>query len=429
MVYLQLLPIAEFSYFGKDGCVFHLLNQKRFPCDEKMAALLDELLQGKAYIESEQEEDFKQYLSQSMKEGMLYPYSAPVYHEAYQARSSMEIRGLFEEPPQMREVFIQGAGACNYNCKYCKLRSQDIYVSNGCRSCIQWGDLDASCKLSDRLEDVKRILQLHHSRITISGGNLFLEWEETRRMIEFVIQESPSADIHIVHNGTMLSEEILNYLKEHDICVEIMAFGYDEASWLEVTGNNTAFKEWNELFLHLQKLHIHLELISIGNEKYLDQIKKFVMQVCGKSVYDIVEISETAGGLRTVLPYSERTRLPLDDFFERKRFNRCLYGKLALTMKGRIQPCPMLEDTLVDLLEQEFEYIFQNQIVDQYWRMTRKDVPGCGQCPYQWLCSDCMKAVIDFSKKNRSGEPICRRIEPTEGGEGDGAFASTIGYS
>lgn len=427
MIYLQLLPVAEFSYYGKDGCVFHLLNQKRFPCDEKVAALLDELLKGKAYVESEYEEDFNQYLSELMEEGMLYPYSNPVYHETYCSKSSMEIRGLFEEPPQMREIYIQGAKKCNYNCKYCKMNQKEEGVNYGCRSCIQWGDLDTGNTIDDRTRDIKRLMQLHHSKVTISGGNPFLAWKDTKRMINLILQESASTEIHIIHNGAMLSEEILYYLREHNIYMEIMVFGYDDISCFEVTGSKAAFKEWNELLKCLQKLHIDFELIPVGNGKNLDMIQRFIMDECYRPVHNIVEISETEQELRTVIPYSERMKLPLDEFFDRKRYNRCLYGKLALTMAGRIQPCPMLEDTLVDLREKKLEFIFQNQYIDRYWRMTRKEVSGCRQCPYQWLCSDCMKMVMRINQYKGGTEWFCKHME--EGGEENETVTSTVGHS
>lgn len=411
MTYLQLLSAAEFSYFGKDGCVFHLFNQKRFPCDEKMAALLDELLQGKAYMESEYEEDFNHYLSQLMEEGMLYPYSAPVYHEAYCSRSNMEIRGLFEEPPQMREIYIQGAKKCNYNCKFCKINREETIVNYGCKSCIQWGELDTSDTVNDRIGDIKRLLQLHHSKITILGGNPFLTWEETQKMINVILQESALTEVHIIHNGTMLSEEILYYLKTHNIYMEIMVFGYDNASCFEATGCETAYNEWNELLRCLQELNIDFELIPVGNGEKLDMIQKFIRNECHMPMDNIVEISETAKELRTAMSYSERIKLPLDEFFDRKRYNRCLYGKLALTMGGRIQPCPMLEDTLADLKEQNLEFIFQNQMIDKYWRMTRESVSVCGQCPYQWLCSDCMKTVLKINRKKEEAGWLCENMK------------------
>lgn len=429
MIYLQLLPVAEFSYYGTDGCVFHLLNQKRFPCDEKMAALLDELLQGKAYVESEYEEDFKHYLSQLMEEGMLYPYSAPVYHEKYCSKSSMEIRGLFEEPPQMREIFIQGGNSCNYHCKYCKINHKDTIINYGCRSCIQWGDFDSENTIDDRLGDIKRLLQLHHSKVTISGGNLFMTWNETKKIISLILQESASTEVHIIHNGAMVSEEILDYLKEHNIYIEMMVFGYDETSCFKATGSRTAFEEWNALFHRLEELDIEFDLIPVGNDGNLDMIRSFIMDECHRPIYNSVEISEAGQELEGVLSYSERIKLPLDDFFEQKRYNKCLYGKLALTMDGRIQPCPMLGDILVDLKEEKLEFIFQNQRIDQYWRMTRKAITGCGQCPYQWLCSDCMKTMIILNKNKEEAGWFCEHIEESGGKEKNGTVTSAIGYS
>lgn len=426
MIYLQLLPNAEFSYYGDDGCAFHLLNHKRFPCDKKTAELLEELLRGKPYEESEYEKDFKEYLSQLMIEGMLYQYQSPVYHEPYCSKSNMEIRGLFEEPPHMNQIYIQGAGTCNYNCKYCQLNPERTIVNYGCNSCIQWGDLSKSYTINDRTKDIKRLLQLHHSKITISGGNAFLDWKATRTVLKAILQADSSTKIHIIHNGSMLSEEILRFLSGQKIHMSIMVFGFDKDSYCKITGKRTSYEEFEELLKRFQELHITYELIPIGNGTNLKNIQEFVGNIHHMSVNNMVEISESKEKLRTSLTYQERKMLPLDEFFDRKRYNKCLYGKLALTMDGRIQPCPMIEDVLVDLKEQNLEYIFQNQQIDRYWRMTRKSITVCGHCPYQWICSDCTKTLAVVDQHGEKSGWICEHMREL-GGDNYGAVASTIG--
>lgn len=429
MQYLQLLPNAEFSYFGENGCVFHLLNQKRFPCDKKIAALLEELLKGKPYVESECEEGFKQYLSQLMQEGMLYLYPAPVYHEAFCSKSKMEIRGLFEEPPQMNQIYIQGAVKCNYNCKYCKINQEQTIINYGCRSCIQWGDVHTSDTISDRIEDIKRLLRLRHSKITISGGNPFLDWQETKRVLNAILQTDSSTEIHIIHNGSMLSDEILCYLKEYNIHIEVMVFGYDKNSYLKVTESENAYQDLKALLKQFQALHIVYELIPIGSSSELEMIEEYIMNRYNVPTQHMVEINETEEKLRTSMSYPERKKLPLDGFFDEKRYNRCLYGKLALTMEGRIQPCPMLNEELVHLKVQGLEYIFQGQLIDKYWRMTRSSFHACGQCPYQWLCTDCTKTMEIINRNGEHSGWVCEHMKDSEGGNTYGAATSTIRHS
>ncbi len=103
MTYLQLLPNAEFVYFGLDGCVFHLWNQKRFPCDRKSVALLNELLRGKPYEEAEYENEFNEYLLELMQEGMLYPMGNFLFG------------GYCIEPNRSNKTFIAASSFGYYN--------------------------------------------------------------------------------------------------------------------------------------------------------------------------------------------------------------------------------------------------------------------------------------------------------------------------
>ncbi len=410
MTYLQLLPNAEFVYFGLDGCVFHLWNQKRFPCDRKSAALLNELLRGKPYEEAEYENEFNEYLLELMQEGMLYPYSTPVYHEIYEAKSRMEIRGLFEEPPQMRQIYIQGASKCNYACSYCRIDKDQTVVNNGCKSCILWGTSCSEDTALNQIEAIKRLLQLHHSDITISGGNVFLNWEYIRNVLDLILSEDQAAELHIIHNGSMVTDEILHYIKVHEIYLEVMVLGYDERSWQSVTGSEDACQEFGELMRKIREFQIRYSFVLIGSKETLKHIQKFADDNYPEAANSIVEIGEENERLATAVSYEERMRLPLDEFSSRKRYNRCLYGTLALALDGTIRACPMFDETLADLKEQNLEYIFQSRIIDKYWRMTRQSYSSCVQCPYQWLCSDCMKALETAGQNGGRTGSLCERM-------------------
>ncbi len=225
-----------------------------------------------------------------------------------------------------------------------------------------------------------------------------------------ILSEDQAAELHIIHNGSMVTDEILHYIKVHEIYLEVMVLGYDERSWQSVTGSEDACQEFGELMRKIREFQIRYSFVLIGSKETLKHIQKFADDNYSEAANSIVEIGEENERLATAVSYEERMRLPLDEFSSRKRYNRCLYGTLALALDGTIRACPMFDETLADLKEQNLEYIFQSRIIDKYWRMTRQSYSSCVQCPYQWLCSDCMKALETAGQNGGRTGSLCERM-------------------
>ena len=183
--------------------------------------------------------------------------------------------------------------------------------------------------MQDKLHDIRRILQLHHSKVTFSGGNIFMEWDENKQIIDMILLESPETEIHIVHNGETIHNEHLEYIDRNNIIVDLIAFGYDEESFCSVTGEQGAYQNFVSCLKQLTQSKILYNIIAIGTKEKIKKITK-MKDINIKPVFECaVTSSNEIEGIAST--FEERKKLAIDSTFMQKRDNRCLYGKIALT--------------------------------------------------------------------------------------------------
>lgn len=406
MEYIQLLPNAEFIYYGEDGCVFDLFNRRNHYCKKKYVEEFKQLLNGKPYIEAELNKDLVHYIETLMDEGLVYIYNNKVFHEPFYEKSKQEIRGLFEEPPVFNNIFIQASEYCGYDCVFCKEQGHHN-VNNSCETCIKWGDKKEKYDLENQITNILRILKLHHTKITFSGGNTFAAWEENRKIIEVIFNESPDTEIHIVHNGEPISKEIINDLKKYSVIINLIVFGYDSESFYKVTQNKDSYANFLSSLKVFENEKIPIKLVAIGSKENLKKIKECQFNnndIVSCHIYDKYELDDENR-------FAVRMNKDTDAQFMDRKYNRCLYGKMAMTRNGLIKPCPSFSDSIVDLKYESLDSAFKRQGFDKYWRMNRKNLEICGKCPYQWNCNDCMKVVLEANQNKKEFEILCDRIK------------------
>lgn len=71
----------------------------------------------------------------------------------------------------------------------------------------------------------------------------------------------------------------------------------------------------------------------------------------------------------------------------------------------------MINDILLDLNTYSFDKLFQEMIMDKYWRFTKNDVKLCSKCPYKYSCEDCTAIEIAMNEKRISPMLVCDRFE------------------
>lgn len=100
-------------------------------------------------------------------------------------------------------------------------------------------------------------------------------------------------------------------------------------------------------------------------------------------------------------------------FFLMEKIHPCLAGTLAVSVDGKVYPCPELKEVIgiIDYdLNKTFSQIFNNQEeIMKYWCFGIEKIDTCKECEYRKTCSDCR--ALDYMLGNINEKCICSKKE------------------
>ena len=394
MSYLQLFPTARYEYYGEDGCLFDLLGTKRFYLEKEYAKHMSDLLNGEEYKREEYPDDFNDVISNLFKEGMAYIYEKPKYHEAIKFHNSIEIKGIYDQPPFLSNVYIEASDSCESSCSFCDMSA----VNEGCRSCIKWNRKGDNLSRKKLLATVERILHMRLKKLTILGGNPLLNWEYVSAVIS--IARERQEDIAIILHLPVLdvSDEVINFLKENRVDVKVLIMYNKWSTSARDKHLTTALKKMRSTGLNVQP-------VLMGTYAEISQMSQGLN--AEQEEWETVEVIDYVNVPQTSLKHQERKNLQPDTVFVQKKGNRCLNNKIALSLTGDISVCPALGVTLANVAEGKIEDAFYDYKIGAYWEMDREQIEDCNKCALKWLCNDCVNALQHANSRGLGGKYFC----------------------
>ena len=149
-----------------------------------------------------------------------FPYKGPK-HEA--PRISRDERYV-KFPGKSRDIYklrIQLGLNCNYKCSFC-LQGQD---GVNLASPVMHGDKVA--KFMQQLEQAQ--LKFDNLRkIELWGGEPLVYWKTLKEFVPMLRAKFPDVEISMISNGTLMTDEILDFLINHRIC---LTFSHDAQAY------------------------------------------------------------------------------------------------------------------------------------------------------------------------------------------------------
>lgn len=87
-----------------------------------------------------------------------------------------------------------------------------------------------------------------------------------------------------------------------------------------------------------------------------------------------------------------------------KNVNPCLFGKVAITLKGNVIPC---QNARSHILGNIFSNISLNDVIkkgclDEYWYLNKDKIELCKECEFRYGCNDCLILTHEFIGNNTS---------------------------
>ena len=400
-----LFPIAKFEYDEAGGSIIDLLNYERINYNKTEKDCLLNLFNADIDNVNDLDIQSKRIIKRLIDNGYGYIYKNNVYNDTHLKNRVFEIRGLAEDIPYFSKIYLEIGNKCNLKCAYC---SDDIKVGSACNTCIKWKKHnDETAKKFNFYNIIKRICKLWVEEFVFSGGNPILERELLIEYILLIRNILPKVKISINFNGCGLDNELTYFFAEHNIRLNITVLGYDSKSYLATTNEVNVFDEVKKNIKLCVDNNVEYYVVFLGNYN-----KEKNTGLDFDSASDIIYNSHVYSGEYMICKedtFEERKKRISVNYELNQKFNSCLNGRLAITSTGIIKPCPMIDDELLDLNNSSFNDLFQHEIIDRYWRFTKRNVKLCSKCPYKYSCEDCTAIEIEMNKGTINPKLVCDR--------------------
>ncbi|MFH1830240.1 MAG: radical SAM protein [Pseudomonadota bacterium] len=200
-----------------------------------------------------------------------------------------KLRARFEEPTGFENLTVYLTTGCNLNCKYCQLHSQPGKSNKKILSMKSFKQgINAFFSSYYSPDGVPR-------RVQFFGGEPLIEWPSFVKMVEYIrfCEEAEKfggekVDIHVNTNGTLLTDEILSFLKKNNVYLSVSLDGPQKEHDLyrkDLAGKGT----YQKIIHNMQRAHeigIDVTVLSVLGAHNLSGLPKFI-----KKIHDTCSVS------------------------------------------------------------------------------------------------------------------------------------------
>ncbi|MCL2576881.1 MAG: radical SAM protein [Defluviitaleaceae bacterium] len=390
MNYLKLSP--KVLYYGdkNEGCLYHIFEEKIEPLTGYKNEILHKSICDRISFD-EIEKIYGTLAGNFVKEmianGVAYLYDKDVYVEPVKLVSEWEIRGCLEKPMDLDDLYIQITDECNLKCDFCSLDA----VYNKCKGCFKWKIQDKQISTEKFLSILGQFCKLKIGNVVFSGGNPLLSWERVVETVLYLKNKGMKTNYCVKTNGFGISDSIIKDCMKHEITFDFVMIENSDVTSVAI-----------------EKIRNIVEY-KTSEIMYKDKNAKIN--------YDNVNTAEVIlneNRSKTIKTFLERMDTAITDISNRKKFSNCLSKTLAITMSGKLLPCPAFDDYIGDLTKESLIDIFQLQKQDRFTRLSKDNMLICKKCPYRYACVDC--TYVDMLANNGDIGLLCSKPEhvPTD---------------
>ncbi len=385
MGFYRLLPTAHIVYDQKGASVIDTLTFQKINYSYDDSILLKELLENESDDLGNLEKEKRLLLEHLMSEGYCYYYDKPAFNDIHKDKNAVEIRGLMEEIPHFSEIFFE-IGA-NGNKEESDIKE---YIC-GCHACKEWPHKNRiNNKTIDFDSIISRIVKLWVDKLVLTGSNPLAHSKMIANYVDKIRKYREDLCIEIISPIIPIEREMLEYLSSQNVNLGIVVKDSDL-----IEGNLV-----EKFCLQIKQAGINQDIYYNGENLNNDLFDKLI------SLGIAVNVNRNM--LNDKKTYKNRIEEGNKDYWTNQSFHHCLKNKMAITKEGFVRPCPMINDDLWDLGKQTVDQLFQEQKLDDYWRLTKREIQGCSDCRNRYFCTDCALAELMVKDGILKHEVLCR---------------------
>jgi radical SAM protein with 4Fe4S-binding SPASM domain len=428
--YFRLRPECHLVQGALKGVVYNLLSGDIFALDVHERKIVEaceanEPIKKISQVSGVSEKDVYDFLLELEENHVGMFFDSPFYVEKYIDRTIWEVKLFWRDPPDLQTAFIELSNRCNLDCFFC--REQPVIRRWACMGCSRHPLMGKEPITETHYLDVLMELnKLQCHSLIIRGGNPLLEVDKFKT----IVKKARSLDFHeisVATNGVDISPEMVRFLKEHSIHPIIQVFSHKGEVFDSICGKTGSFAKLSNQLKQFNKLNIPFSITGVFHhsekEELIETWRYFQAFSPVKMIRDHILVlssddrfGSNADEVRKELYYQNKSlpRASVKDFFDKKQYNPCLNGKIAVTAAGDVLPCPVMRDDILgNIKTTSIQKIFADEAIDTYWNLSKEKIVRCKQCEYRYACSDC-RALEKAATGDLHGLKYCA-YDPEQG--------------
>lgn len=392
------------------GALYNLHSGDVFSVDPQLGALLSRCDEERKPLDEAinsidtPREEVLEALSQLKKEniGRFYEVkNTPPIIEKLKPSETIKQRNPYAQS-KLASLHFELTGECNLDCIYCERDSTQVRKKTGC---ARWPANHTLTKL--HLDDWKQIIvdaeKLGCVTLTFTGAEPLLAWDDLSALI-ISARNNGFEEITIETNGTLLDEQKIHFLKQHDIVINLQIFSFKESIHDGITKTPGSFaammKNLELMFEHELKFMFTLPIIDDNGDHVQDTVEWFEGYEPAKIIFDVIfpkgkdDFTHVSMGHLDSIYRTARhpfRKVSPQSFCNQIEAHSCFRKKLAITCYGEVLPCPMAREEIMGHIPAEdlISLLLHKNACNEFWFLTKDKVKVCQDCEYRYACFDC----------------------------------------
>jgi radical SAM protein with 4Fe4S-binding SPASM domain len=428
--YFRLRPECYLVLGALKGAIYNLLSGEIFALEAYERKIIEaceanEPVEKISQVSGASEKKVSDFLLQLEENHVGMFFEKPVFIDKYIDRTLLDVKQFWRDPPQLEIASVELSNQCNLDCYFC--RGQQVVRRWACMGCSRQPVMGSeSITEKDYLDILEQLNKLKCQNLNVRGGNPLCEADKFRA----VVKKARSLDfnqIFVVTNGVDISPEMVRFLKEHSVHPIIQVFSHKAELFDSICGKTGSFARLTTQLKQFNKLNIPFSLTALFPHADMEEMKGTRAYFQSFSPVNMIRdhflplppdntFGSKADAVQKELYYQNKDlpRTSVKDFFDKKQYNPCLNGKLAITLTGDVLPCPeMRNDIIGNIKTKTIQELFTAEAFDTYWGLKKEKIVTCKQCEYRYACSDC-RALEQSGTGDLHGLKYCA-YEPEQG--------------
>ena len=348
------------------SCIYDFRNSKLYRINNALAREIERAGKGD-FADKDVQGELKKIFGYLMDEGVIMLSSQPRFSEIYDMKKEIECSF----------AWIEVTEKCNLKCRHCYNES-NLYR-------------ESSMTFEDYKIVVDSLLKLGIKRIQIIGGEPFFIADILKEMLDYTVGKFDA--IEIFTNGTMLSNEWMEYLKIANIRVALSVYSYDSEVHDKVTKckgawekTNITIKKLKEYGIKYRVCNVLMRDVALGSsttDLYTLSSEKDIVRMAGRANFLLL----TDELIKKKLITKETFSHPLN----KKSLctticgHNCFASKIYISAKLEVFPCVM-ERRIKHCIVSECDGI---QLKKSIQELNKDHIDVCCCCEYRYACFDC----------------------------------------